>query len=247
MSLQEIVVATTIVSLVSMVGISLLILGERTLKRLISAFVSFAAGALIGVAVFDLLPESLEFGAVTAITYTIFGVATFFIIERFFYWHHHHTGRKTEVHAYAYLNLIGDSVHNFLDGAAIAIAFVVSPQLGFVVTLAVILHEIPQELGDFIILIQGGFSVPKAIYFNFMTAAIAIGGAVLTFFFSGIEGVKQFLIPFSAGGLLYIALVDLLPQLIRKAGAKSTTMRVFGIALGVAAIFVVSRATAGLG
>src|SRR3989338_2973247 len=155
-TLLQILIAVLIVSLVSILGI-LIFFRKKTLNRILFYLVSFAAGTLLGAAFLDLLPEALEGGYKESVpVFILLGILSFFILEKFLYWHHHHTGEK-DVHAFTYLNMMGDAIHNFLDGAVITISFMSNTSLGIVTTIAIIAHEIPQEIADFSILIYGGF------------------------------------------------------------------------------------------
>ena len=182
-TLLQILIAVILVSLVSLVGI-FLFLKESVIKKYLFYLVSFAAGSMLGAAFLDLLPEAFESGFknITPILILV-GILSFFVLEKFLHWHHHHAGKK-EVHVFNYLNTIGDGLHNFLDGAIIAVSFLSSTKLGIVVTIAVVAHEIPQEIGDFTILIYGGWSKLKAVIINFLTALTAVFGALFAYFYS---------------------------------------------------------------
>lgn len=133
-----------------------------------------------------------------------------------------------------YLNLIGDGVHNLMDGIIIAASFMVSVPLGLITTIAVIFHEIPQEIGDFGVLVYSGFSKSKALLFNFFSALAAIVGVVLTYVFaSGVEGITTYLIPFAAGGFVYIAMTDLLTELKEEEDARKATLQILIFLIGI--------------
>src|SRR5687768_13320257 len=158
--------AVVLVSVVSLVGASSLVLKEKWLKPTLIVLVAFAAGALLGDAFLHLLPETIaESGELRVSTSfaVLAGVSTFFVLEKGLHWHHSHIGHEETVHPVAITNLVGDGLHNFLDGAIIAASFAVSPQLGVATSIAVALHEIPQELGDFGILVHSGLSPRKAL------------------------------------------------------------------------------------
>jgi len=196
----QILIAVFLVSAVSLFGI-LIFLKRKMISRFLFFLVSFAAGTLLGVAFLDLLPEIVEEGFSEAIpVFILAGILSFFVLEKFLHWHHHHTEeKKHEVHSFTYLNIIGDGIHNFLDGAVIAISFMTNTALGISTTIAIIAHEIPQEIADFSVLIYGGFSKTKALVYNFLTALTAVMGAVLTYFFSSALEIDRC---FSAGLLL---------------------------------------------
>ena len=217
--------ATFIVSLISLIGVFFIGMKQDTLTKAIKYLVSFAVGGLLGGAFFHLLPESMESGNPSMFVYVLSGIMIFFLIEKFLHWRHCHKG-QCDAHTFTYLNLIGDGIHNFIDGMIIAASFVTDMRLGVITTLAVAAHEIPQEIGDFAILVYGGFSKSKALLFNFLSALTAMAGAVIAYFsFNQIVWLKEFLIPFTAGGFLYIALVDLIPELHKEAGKDNIALQ----------------------
>lgn len=229
--------ASIVVSLISLIGILSLLLNEKLLNRILILLVGFGAGGLIGGAFLHLLPEALERSEnFTALfTYVIFGFIFFFILEKYFYWRHCHKG-KCEIHTFTYLNLIGDGLHNFIDGLIIGASFVTDIKIGIVATAAIILHEIPQELGDFGVLLYGGFSKFKALTYNFLSAATAILGTVIGYAFASRMGsFSNVLIPIAAGGFIYIASCDLIPELHKQPDIKKSTVSmvffIFGILL----------------
>src|SRR3989344_119423 len=173
------------VSLISLVGITTLSMRAETLKKVLLYLVSFAAGSLLGDAFIHLLPEIVEETGSWSLHmsfYVMSGIITFFVLEKIINWHHYHLPHtKEQVHPFVITNLIGDGFHNFIDGLIIAASYLVSVPVGLATTLAVILHEIPQEIGDFSVLLHGGFSKRKALLFNFLTALIAVFGALLAF------------------------------------------------------------------
>lgn len=229
-----ILVATGVVSLTSLVGASLLVLGKRK-GVFIFGMVNLATGALIGASFFHLLPESWEKTSLSPF-FLVSGILLFFILEKFLYWRHCHSGEDCQVHieAYSYLNLVGDAVHNFIDGAVIGGAFLVNPTLGWATTLAVFLHEVPQELGDFAILLHGGLPAARALAYNLLSQMTCILGGILTFFLGeAVSGIEPFLLSFAAGGFLYIALVDLLPEMRHSTGWKSAVTEVTLILGGI--------------
>jgi zinc and cadmium transporter len=206
-----------VVSLISLIGILTFSINTKKLESALLYFVSFAAGALLGDAFLHLLPEITEQAGFTlAISGSLlFGIALSFVIEKFIHWRHCHLPTTTEhPHPYALMNLFGDAVHNFIDGLIIAASYLVSIPIGIATTLAVIFHEIPQEIGDFGVLLHGGYSKKKALILNFVTALTAVVGAVAALLLSSAaEGLVPFLIPFAAGGFIYIAGSDLIPEL----------------------------------
>ncbi len=222
-TLMLILLSVFIVSLISFVGAITLFFNKK-LDDILNYLVCFAAGGLLGAAFFDLLPEASKFPKDNIFTLTLAGLLTFFFIELYFHWHHHNahkTGEHKHVHAVGYLNVIGDGMHNFIDGMIIAASFLVSVPLGIITTIAVVAHEIPQEIGDFGILIFSGFSKGRALLFNFLTALTAVAGALLAYFASNmVENFIYMLIPFAAGSFIYIAAADLLPEIHKHRGNK---------------------------
>lgn len=231
-----IIASVTVVSLVSFIGILFVGLKEGIVNRLLMYLVGFASGSLIGAAFLDLLPEALEKVGENVWQCVVAGILFFFIMEKFLYWRHCHD-EKCPVHNFAYLNLFGDGVHNFIDGMTIAASFLISSpsySLGFATTLAVVFHEIPQELGDFGILLFGGFKKKKALIYNFMSALTAVVGAVLTYYLASyVQGVTQLLVPFAAGGFIYIASTDLMPELHKRTRGKESLVQLVSILAGV--------------
>ena len=236
-----IMISTFIISLISFIGIFTLALKERLLDKIVLFLVSLSAGALMGGAFVHLLPESVELSrGLDVFLFVLVGFALFFLIEKVLHWRHCHKG-ECEVHTFTYMNLIGDSIHNFIDGLIMATSFVVSIPLGMTTTMAIALHEIPQEIGDFGVLIYGGFGKRKAIILNFLIALTAVIGGLIGFFISNIvENVKLFILPFAAGGFLYIAASDLIPE-IRKETSLKKSMIYFGIfILGIFIMYAVT-------
>lgn len=240
--LVQILLSVFVVSLISFVGVMALYL-NKSLDELLNYLVSFAVGGLLGAAFLELLPEAVEKTPHWGII-VLLGIVLFFIIEMYFHWHHHHTHAKCghkHVHPIGYLNLIGDGIHNFIDGMIVAAAFLVDPKLGIVTTLAVIVHEIPQEFGDFGILVFSGFSKLKAMTFNFASALLAVAGALVTYFTAELTGdFSAYLIPFAAGGFIYMAAADLLPEIHKHSGKEiyETVAQIGLIFLGIGIIWV---------
>ena len=239
--LLQILIAVFIVSLISLVGI-FLFLREKVIKKYLFYLVSFAAGSMLGAAFLDLLPEAFKSGYNELVpVFIIIGILSFFILEKFLHWHHHHTG-KEEVHVFNYLNTVGDGLHNFLDGAIIAVSFLSSEKLGIIVTIAVIAHEIPQEIGDFAILIYGGWSKFKATIINFLTALTAVLGALLAYYYTGfVENSRLYLTSFAIGGFIYIAGTDLIPEIHKETEIKKSGIQFSLMIVGILAIFAVSK------
>jgi len=235
MKFALILLSTFIVSLISLIGIFTLAIKEDLLQKILFSLVGFSAGALIGGAFLHILPEALkETKSEAVFYYLILGIILFFLLERYFHWRHCHEG-KCDIHAFTYLNLIGDGFHNLIDGMLIAVSFISSIGLGVVTTTAVILHEIPQELGDFGVLVYGGFTKKKALFYNFLSAILAVVGAVAGYFISDlVTGFSNFILPLSAGGFIYIAASDLIPEIHKENDLKRATAAFIAFLLGIA-------------
>lgn len=234
MVLAWVLVSTFAVSLISLIGAFTLAIKDKLLQKILFCLIGFSAGALISSAFLHILPEALEkVKSEIVFSYLILGIVVFFLLERYFYWRHCHEG-SCDVHTFTYLNLIGDSFHNFIDGMVIAASFTVSFKLGIVTTLAIIFHEIPQELGDFGILVYGGFSKKKALIYNFLTALIAMLGAIAGYFLSDFaQGFSSFILPFTAGGFIYIATSDLIPQLHKENNSLRSALGFVSFLFGI--------------
>lgn len=234
--LLPILLAVILVSLISLVGVIFFFFRAKTIEKVIFPLVAFASGSLLGATFLHMLPETLDRAPSTIIfPIVLFGIVIFFVLERILYWHHCHDG-ICEVHPFTYLNLIGDGVHNFVDGMIIAASFLLSVPLGVVTTVAVVLHEVPQELGDFGILLYGGFSRKKALSFNFLSATAAIAGALIAYFYLGALNISAFLIAFAAGGFIYLACVDLLPRLHGEVNMRRSVVQLLLFLAGIAII-----------
>jgi len=234
MVLIWILASTLMVSLISLIGAVTLSVNDRILHKIVFYFIGFSAGALIGSAFLHLLPEALsENNSAAVFYYLILGMVLFFLMEHYLHWRHCHE-ETCRVHPFTYLSLVGDSFHNFMDGLVITASFVVSLNLGIVTTLAIILHEIPQEMGDFAILVYGGFSKKKALFFNFLSALTALLGAFLGYFIVNLNrGFLDFILPLTAGGFIYIAASDLIPEIHKEKDLKRSSSAFLAFLLGI--------------
>ena len=232
--LVAILASVTVVSLISFIGVIFIGLKESLLRRIVMVLVGFASGTLLGGAFFDLLPEAVNMinPPITIFYFVILGIIVFFCIEKFLHWRHCHE-EECQVHTFAYISLVGDGVHNFIDGMIIAATFVFSFELGLITTLAVISHEIPQEIGDFGVLIYGGLGKRKALTYNFISALTAILGAIVTYYMVYLRNNYTLLVPFAAGGFIYIAATDLMPELHKKSHAGESIIQLLSILLGL--------------
>lgn len=236
--------AVVAVSLVSLVGVATLSIADPRLHRLAALLVSFAVGALLGDVFIHLLPECFGRRPEAPLGPSLLvlgGMLLFFVVEKLLrhrhgpLHRHQHPGPRVRPEIAA-INLFGDAVHNFIDGALIAGSFLVSPALGLSTTLAVLFHELPQELGDFGVLVHSGLSVRKALLFNLGSASMGILGAVVTLLVGTTAGtaVVNLLVPVTAGGFVYIAAANLIPELQHDRSFRGLVSQSSLIALGVA-------------
>jgi len=230
-------VSVIIVSLVSLVGVFSLSLREEVLKKYINFFISLAIGALLGDAFIHIIPETFKsnLGANLSSILVIAGILLFFVIEKFIHWHHHGEDKdESGIHPVGKLILFTDGFHNFIDGAIIGASFLVSIPVGIATTLAVVLHEIPQEIGDFAVLIHSGYTKKRALWLNFISALASVLGLAIVFIFGNIvENVALWFIPIAAGGFIYIAVADLIPELHKTKELKHSIIQLGIIMLGI--------------
>jgi zinc and cadmium transporter len=229
-------ISVAFVSLLSLVGVVTLSLREARLRRVLIFLVAFAVGALLGDVFIHLLPESFEtigFNLITSLL-VIVGFLIFFVLEKFVRWRHLGSAQTSKVQPVVTMNIIGDAVHNFIDGMLIAASFMVSVQIGITTTVAIVLHEIPQEVGDFGILVNGGLSIKKALMFNLLAALMAFAGAVVTIVIGGqFENYAVYLLPITAGGFIYIAGPDLIPELQQEVKVSNSIWQFCALLMGV--------------
>ena len=233
------IVASIIVSLISLIGIFALLISDKLLKKVIIFLIAFAAGGLIGGAFFDLIPEAAEYikNITELFVYVILGYLLFFMLEKYLHWRHCHAP-ECKVHRFTYLNIIGDIVHNFCDGLIIGAVFLIDVKVGIATTLAIIFHEIPHELGNFTVLVYGGFSKPRALFFNFVSSLFAVAGTMVGYYFAGkISGFSRFLLPAAAGGFIYIASCDLIPELHKEEGGRRSALIMVTFVVGVSLMY----------
>lgn len=237
--------SVAIVSLVSFAGLATLALREVALKRIVFVLVGLATGALFGDALIHLIPEALEsgIGEVAVSASVMAGILLFFALEKFLYWHHCH-GEHEEcedtlvLHDHApkalgALILSADFVHNAVDGIIIGASFLVSTEVGIATTVAVVLHEIPQEIADFGLLIHAGWSRGKALLWNFFSALSAfLGVAVVLLLGEGVERLVPVAAAFTAGAFIYIAGSDLVPELHKTSGFRRTMVQMLSVVIG---------------
>lgn len=231
------ILAVALVSLISVIGIFALTLRENYLRTGVFVLVSLSVGALLGDAFIHLIPEALEEAEspLYVSLAIIGGVLFFFVIEKFFHWHHHQgLPEEPGIHPVGKMILVSDSVHNFIDGLIIGASFLVSTEVGIATTIAVILHEIPQEIGDFGVLLHAGYSRAKALWYNFLSALTAVAGAILALALgTSSAALAAWLIPLAAGGFIYIALSDLIPELHKEKSLRHSAVQFLWIIVGV--------------
>lgn len=223
-------IATVVISMFSLIGALTFTMKDKLLKKASLLLVAFSTGALLGGAFLHLLPEVLVEGEyLNTFIYVLLGIIVFYLLERFLMWHHCHKDGHCDIHTFTYMSLFGDGLHNFIDGLVIVSAFAVSPHVGIATVIAVASHEIPQELGDFGVLIHGGFSKAKALTWNFISAVTAIFGAVLGYFLiNSADHLTFFFLPLAAGGFIYISMSDLIPELHKENDIKKSFLN-FGL------------------
>lgn len=223
------------VSIISLIGAVTLAIGQEKLKKWLLGLVSFSAGALLGDVFIHILPEMAESGwPENAGLYLVAGILAFFVLERFVFWHHPHGEHEEHIHSYTYVSLVSDGLHNFIDGMIIAAAFLVDTTLGVATTLAVVFHEIPQEIGNFAILVHGGFSRSKALLYNFISALASIFGALLVLIvFGGLQEAPVPLLAISAASFIYLAMSDIIPQLQKEKNKKTAFWQLVWFIAGV--------------
>jgi zinc and cadmium transporter len=205
-------------ALLGFVGVFSLWISKHDLRKVVDLLAALAAGGLLGGAFFHLLPESMEATpAAEVLLFALAGFVVFMLLESYLHFHH---CKECGIHPFSYVMLIGDGVHNFLGGIALAASYLVSIPLGIAAIVAIIAHELPQQLGIFGVLIKGGIERNKAIVYSFIAQSTIILGALVGYFLAGFEGLISILIPFAAGNFIYIASSDLIPEMHKVEGWK---------------------------
>lgn len=253
-SLVYALVAVTVVSLLSLIGAFTISIDEKTLDRILRVVISFAAGTILGVAYFDLLPEATEL-VHESVRYLVVagGFMAFFVLERTIYWFHGHghlhgsasavslssNADKASIKGFVYLNLIGDFIHNFTDGALIAVSFLADFSLGVATSIAVVFHEIPQEIGDFAVLVYGGLKRGIALGLNFVSGLAAVAGAIVAYILA--ESIHTFTglsIAFAAGGFFYLAAAEVIPEMQVEANFRKSAIQFVFFVVGLLLVLV---------
>ena len=238
MVLIWILASNFLISLVVFLAAFILLIKKAFLEKLLLFLVSFSAGTLMAAAFLHLIPEAIE-GPLgnNAFLFVLLGFIVFFVMEKIFHWQHCHE-IDCSVHEFAYLNLFGDTVHNFIDGLIIAASFIADWRLGVSTSLAILMHEAPQEIGDFSVLLYAGFSSKKALLLNFLTGLSSVAGGLLGYFLIGrIETLASFLVAFAAGGFIYISASDLIPEIKKETDQKKCLLNFAIFILGVLLIY----------
>jgi len=247
--LLQIIIATTLIGLISLVGV-VIIFNHNVKEKFLKSLISLAAGSLLAVALLDLLPESLEQAAFephTILGVTLLSILFFFLLEKVIHWHHCRCDDCSRQHAtdkrhLIYLNLTGDAIHNLIDGVVVAAAFMLDFHTGLIVTAAVVLHEIPQEISDFGILLYAGLTKSKALLYNFFTALTAIVGALIFYFFGQQSEIAiPLMAAFTAGNFIYLSTADLIPELHHETNSKNIAAYSAWLLIGVAIIFLFNQ------
>ena len=232
------IVATIVVSAVSLVGIALFSISERAVRTSLLVFVSFSTGALLGDVFLHILPELVEdvgFSTKEALL-LLSGMLASFCVEKFIHWHHcHHLPSKDHYHPIGPMTLLADGMHNAVDGILIVSSFLVDPVVGIATTIAVVLHEIPQEIGDYALLLFSGFRRSSALAWNALSGLTAVAGGLLTLVAAHQSAaILAIILPFAAGNLLYIAGSDLIPELQKHTSSRQSIVQFAGILCGIA-------------
>ncbi|MFA6047845.1 MAG: ZIP family metal transporter [Parcubacteria group bacterium] len=230
------IISVFVVSLISLIGVFTLSIDQKKLYKYLIYFVSLSAGTLMGDAFIHLIPEAYKSENSASVSiYILSGILMFFILEKILHWRHcHEEPCEDHPHPFSYVILVGDAVHNSIDGMVIAASFLVSIPIGIATAIAVIFHEIPHEIGNFGSLVYGGFTRSKALMYNFLSAIFAILGAVLVLVINITDGsLTRFLIPFAAGGFVYIAGTDLIPELHKHTEIRKGIAQLLAFVLGI--------------
>jgi zinc and cadmium transporter len=235
--------SVAVVSAVSLVGVFTLSLNEAVLRKYVFTLVSLAVGALLGDAFIHLIPEAFEEfeGGIEAPLAVIGGVLAFFILEKVMHWHHHHHSPDEECVSAPTgpMILVADGVHNFIDGLIIGSSYLVGIEVGIATTLAVVLHEIPQEIGDFGVLVHSGYGVRKALWLNALSSLTAVAGVFIAIVAGAAsELFALWLLPFAAGGFIYIAMSDLVPELHKTKEGSHSALQIAAVIIGVGAMLL---------
>lgn len=238
--LASITLFTFLITLCVWVGVFFIFLKKEFLEKIVILLVALSAGSLMGGAFLHLLPEASESLSIeTLFNVFIVSFVFFFFLEKIFHWRHCHKA-DCPVHSFGYMNLVGDAIHNFIDGLVIAGAFLIDFTLGVTTTIAVAIHEIPQEIGDYGVLIYAGFKSKTALVVNYVVAlTVVFGGIVGYFLFQHIERILPYLLPFAAGGFVYIATSDLMPEIKNEPNIKKSIFSFLIFIIGIMFMYLI--------
>jgi zinc and cadmium transporter len=232
-TLSWIIIVTLINGLLAFAGIFFYYIFRKNFDKILVLLVSFTTGTLLGGALIHFLPEALgELSLVKTTVLAIIGFIVFLLLETFLHWHHCHDGHCDQ-HTYPYLLLWGDGIHNFIDGLIIASSFIISIKFGIISSLLILIHELPQEISDFGVLIYGGLSKGKALLYNFISQLTAVVGGLIGFYFLGASELAVYLLPIAAGGFLYIAISDLIPEIFKEKRPGMLIVNLIAIIIGI--------------
>ena len=232
------ILSVIVVSLISVLAAIPFMIKKKVSTSVLLVLLSLSVGTLFGGAFIHFLPEAASHGYSLELSlFVLLGILVFFVLEKLVHWRHK-CNNEGVGHSHAYhlapINLIGDGIHNFIDGLVIAGSYLVSVPLGLAATISIIFHEVPQEIADFGVLLYAGLSKKKAVFYNLLSALIAIIGAVIGLVLGGaIEGFNHFLIPFAAGNFIYIAGSNLMPELHKECRIKDIILHVVAIVVGI--------------
>lgn len=231
-TLLYIMIAVIINSIISLIGILFIRMEEEKIKNILMIFVALSAGTLFSVSLYHLLPESIDaIGIQNSIKILIIGFLLFFFLEKILRWHHCHEYKCK--HSVGKLVLLADGLHNFIDGVIISVSFLTSFNLGILTTTAILMHELPQEIGDFFVLLYSGIMKRKALFYNFISQVVCVFGATLVFIFRDLIIVNPYVLSIAAGGFLYISSSDLIPEIVKEDNKKKSFISLLVFLLGV--------------
>ncbi|QDT89907.1 Zinc transporter ZupT [Gimesia algae] len=227
-------------SAIALVGSLTLVLHENTLNKILLPLVAFAAGSLIGGAVFHMLPASVEhFGnEIFLYVWLMSGFVLFFVLEQFMHWHHSHDPVEQRKQPLTYLILIADGLHNLIGGLSVGAAFIIDIRLGIVTWLVAAAHEVPQELGDFAVLVHGGWKKSNALIYNFLSALTFPLGGLIAYTVSAQIDVAL-LIPFAAGNFIYIGAADLIPEIKQATDVRTNIVHLLSFISGLVLLLII--------
>lgn len=234
------IISILLVSLMALAGIIFLVVKYHLFKKIQTLLISFAIGTLLGGAFLHLIPESLEHDHdhVSPIL-IIASIVAFFVLEKYLHILRHHHPGSSKIKSFGPMNLLADGMHNLLDGILIAAAYSIDIHTGVIATAAVLAHELPQELGDFAVLIQAGYSRKKALLYNFISALSAFAGGFMVLLFpDSTKELPHYILPLAAGGFIYIALAELVPELNNKQTVSSSFFQIVAVLFGILIMYL---------